>query len=286
LPQDIVHQQTCPPANKCISDNWIFRAKGNVERIEAFFTGNAYSNHRHDSYAISIALSGTQCFNYRGASRINAPGHSMILHPDELHDGQAGTVFGMRYRVAYVEPVAIQNVLQGAPLPFIESGISDNPKLYQAVVNILGDLNNTLEGLEYQDAIYDLATAMQQSNTPCKKSPKTYNFHAAKLVREYIVENLHEIISMDVLEEISDCDRWQLSRDFRALFGTSPYRYLLLRRLDKARNMLLTGYSAADTAITCNFSDQSHMNRHFKKTFGLTPKKLTNSIKSLRPKYI
>ncbi|MDT0137235.1 hypothetical protein [Acidovorax sp. PRC11] len=32
------------------------------------------------------------------------------------------------------------------------------------------------------------------------------------------------------LERASGQDRWRLSLDFRALYGTSPYRYLLLRR--------------------------------------------------------
>lgn len=266
--------------------NWIFRAKGNVERLEAFFSGNAYGTHRHDSYAISIALTGVQNFNYRGASRFNEPGRCMILHPDELHDGQAGTEFGMRYRVAYINPVDIQNVLQGTALPFIEDGTSNNPKLCRAVCNILGDLNNTLDGLEYQDAIHDLATAMQQSTKTQMKSHKSGDYRAVKLAQEFIIENLNKTISMDDLEQITDRDRWQLSRDFRVLFGTSPYRYLVLRRLDKARSMMLTGVSAADTAIACNFSDQSHMNRHFKKAFGLTPRKLTTSIQATRPSYM
>jgi len=171
-------------------------------------------------------------------------------------------------------------------LPFIEGGISDNPKLCQAVCNVLGDLNNTLDGLEYQDAIYDLAIAMQQSTKTHQKSHKSHDYRAVQLAQEYIIANLNQTISMDDLENISGRDRWQLSRDFRALFGTSPYRYLILRRLDKARSMMLTGVSAADTAITCNFSDQSHMNRHFKKAFGLTPRKLTASIKVTRPGYL
>ena len=45
-----------------------------------------------------------------------------------------------------------------------------------------------------------------------------------------------------------------------------------MRRLDQARNLLLQGNSPASAAFDTHFADQSHMNRHFKKTYGLTPK--------------
>jgi AraC-like DNA-binding protein len=44
-----------------------------------------------------------------------------------------------------------------------------------------------------------------------------------------------------------------------------------MRRLDAVRRMLLGGASLAHVAATAGFADQSHMTRHFLKTFGLTP---------------
>ena len=55
------------------------------------------------------------------------------------------------------------------------------------------------------------------------------------------------------------------------MFGASPYRYLILRRLEKARGLLLEGRSGADVAAACGFADQSHFGRLFRKTWGLTP---------------
>ena len=66
-------------------------------------------------------------------------------------------------------------------------------------------------------------------------------------------------------------DRWSLSHDFRMFYGTSPYRYLTMRRLDAVRRLLLSGLSLAAAAQDAGFADQSHMTRHFLKTFGLTP---------------
>ncbi len=245
-----------------------------VHRLEAFFNGNAYAPHRHDTYAIGITMQGVQCFDYRGETRNALPGNVVVLHPDEVHDGRAGTKAGFRYRTLYIEPSLIQSVLGGKPLPFIKDGISLDPRLYAVVLPLLENLDRPLETLECQDAVYDLAMVMDQI-TNDQKPLKRHASQAAELARQFIHDHMDEEITLDVLESISDCDRWELSRNFRAMFGTSPYRYLVMRRLDKARMMMISGNSIAQTAIACTFSDQSHFTRHFKKAYGLTPKQWT-----------
>jgi len=56
-----------------------------IDRMEARFFGNAFSPHRHDTYAIGVTLHGIQTFTYRGATHYSKPGNLVILHPDELH---------------------------------------------------------------------------------------------------------------------------------------------------------------------------------------------------------
>lgn len=92
-------------------------------------------------------------------------------------------------------------------------------------------------------------------------------FKAAELARDYIESSLERILTLQDLEVASGRDRWGLSRDFRALYGTSPYRYLTMRRLDQVRRQLICGIAPVDAALTAGFSDQSHMNRHFKQTY-------------------
>lgn len=104
--------------------DWLVRAPESrkMERIEAYFSGHGYTTHRHDTYAIGVTLCGVQSFNYRHSKRHSQPGGTIVLHPDEIHDGEAGTSDGFRYRMFYVEPSVIQQVLGGKPLPFIEGG--------------------------------------------------------------------------------------------------------------------------------------------------------------------
>jgi AraC-like DNA-binding protein len=103
-----------------------------------------------------------------------------------------------------------------------------------------------------------------------------FDYQAAERAREYIHSAMTDNITLDELADHSGRDRWSLSRDFRLLFGTSPYRYLTMRRLDLVKSLLIQGYTLVNAALAAGFSDQSHMSKHFSKTFGLTPLRWLN----------
>jgi AraC-like DNA-binding protein len=252
--------------------DWIRRApaQGGVERIEAFFQHNGYALHRHDTYAIGRTLAGVQSFHYRRSVRNSLPGGTMVLHPDELHDGQAGTDEGFRYRMIYVEPALFQAVLGGKPLPFIEGGLSDDARLAAATEALLQGIDSTMDPLEQDDAVFDLAHALDAVSgaRPLRASA---DFRAALLARDYLHAALERPATLDELAAASGRDRWSLSRDFRAFFGTSPHRYLTMRRLDAARRSMLCGMTLVDAAAAAGFADQSHMTRHFVAAYGVTP---------------
>lgn len=252
--------------------NWVWHAEamGGVERIEARFHGKAYAMHRHDTYAIGRTLAGVQSFNYRRGQRNSLPGNTMVLHPDEAHDGQAGSDEAFHYRMIYVEPAVIQDALGGRALPFIEGGVTTDPRLAVATASLLQNVGHILEPLEQSDALTELAHALAAvSGTSTRRT--TGDFRAAQRTREFLHAHSARVVTLEELEAMIGRDRWSLSHDFRQFYGTSPYRYLTMRRLDAVRRLLLAGTSLADAAAAAGFADQSHMTRHFLKTFGLTP---------------
>ena len=150
-------------ASPAATSDWVIRSAhpGSVERIEAWFGSHGYDPHRHDTYSIGRTLAGVQSFHYKGALCHGVPGNTLVLHPDEVHDGMAGTDAGFRYRMAYIDPALIQNVLSGEPLPFIAGGLTRDPRLYRASEAFVQALDHPLETLEEQDAVYDLAMALR-----------------------------------------------------------------------------------------------------------------------------
>ncbi|WLH69189.1 AraC family transcriptional regulator [Pseudomonas sp. FP2309] len=252
--------------------DWLHRAPhtSGVDRIEAYFSGFAFDPHRHDTYAIGRTLFGVQSFHYRGAMTHSLPGATMVIHPDETHDGHAGSEEGFKYRMIYVEPALIQQILGGKPLPFIPAGLSTDPRLFRASEVLLQSLDCPIDPLQEQDAMFDLAQALSDASGAII-TRKTFDYVAAERAREFIHSALGRSITLDEMANHAGRDRWALSRDFRVLFGTSPYRYLTMRRLDLVRSLLAQGVSLVDAAMTAGFTDQSHMTRQFRSTYGMPP---------------
>lgn len=254
-----------------------------IHRIEAFFSGEAYAPHRHDTYSIGYTIHGVQSFAYRGARAASTAGRVMVLHPDEMHDGGAGSDEGFHYKMLYIEPSLIRAALGEAAsaLPFVKEAILTDPRLFHAIQTAFADMTIELEPTALDEIAVLLADGLLANDQSAKRSTsKLIDLKAINQARDYLEANLERPVTSDELEEICEQDRFSLARQFRKALGTSPYRYQLLRRLDLARAEIQEGNSLVNAAINAGFSDQAHMSRHFKSTYGISPgqwQRLTNN---------
>src|SRR4051812_43071390 len=113
-------------------------AIGGVELFSARLQRLAYRRHRHDTYAISLTELGVQAFTYRSATHFSRPGQVVVLHPDEPHDGHAGTEDGFGYRQLYIEPAMIFEATRALGdgwgfLPFVRQPVTTNTVLAAAI---------------------------------------------------------------------------------------------------------------------------------------------------------
>jgi len=244
------------------------------ERVEACFAGHAFGPHRHDSYAVGFTLQGVQAFRYRGVAQHSRPGQAFVLHPDETHDGHAGTGQGFRYRILYVEPRLIGDAL-GEPrraLPFAREPVSDDRRLAAAILPALEDLAAPLEALQREQILVELAEALAALDGSLPPPALlARHWRAVSVARQLLDADLVRPPSAPALEAATGVSRYALARQFRACLGTSPYRYLTMRRLDRARALIRGGAPLSDAALACGFADQSHMTRQFSKAYGLPP---------------
>jgi AraC-like DNA-binding protein len=256
---------------------------GGVSLLRAWFAGHAYARHRHDTYAICVTDRGLQGFDYRGAARLSAPGEVVVLHPDEPHDGRAAAPEGFGYRIVYVAPekiAAAARALCGTavPLPFLRDPIlTRRVQASAALARALGDAFQgfpaALEPLAIDALVESVARGLVAADPSIRHRRRRIAFDRAALERSraFLDAEKTRVVSSAELEAIAGLDRYALARQFRAAYGTSPYRYLLLRRLDWVQRGILGGRSLADLAIEAGFADQAHLSRMFKAAFGLSP---------------
>jgi AraC family transcriptional regulator len=101
-----------------------------------------------------------------------------------------------------------------------------------------------------------------------------------KLVRavEYIQDQLNTDLTVSGIAQAVGLSPDHFTRLFKKSTGQSPHQYVVQARVRKAKELLTTGkFTISEAAFHVGFVDQSHLTRHFKRVFGLPPKRLLES---------
>ena len=84
--------------------------------------------------------------------------------------------------------------------------------------------------------------------------------------------NLDGKLPLSQLAEKCGLSTRHFARAFRQSTGVPPHRWLLSRRVDRAKDLLRDpALSLAEVALACGFADQSHFTRMFTTLVGLSP---------------
>jgi AraC-like DNA-binding protein len=240
-----------------------------------YLSACAFEPHRHDTYTISVTVAGVQTFWYRGTRRVSLPGQLVILHPDEIHDGAAGTAEGFGYRALYLAPELVHEALDSPALPFVADPVQAPTPATRRIASHLADIDEPVSDLGRVEATATLADALRSLAGRARRVPDSIDVGAVEVARDYLAAHASEQTSASTLERITGTDRYTLARHFRRAFGTSPDRYRTLRRVALARAAIESGVPLAQAAVQTGFADQSHLTRQFKRTYGMTPGRWT-----------
>jgi AraC family transcriptional regulator, transcriptional activator of the genes for pyochelin and ferripyochelin receptors len=91
--------------------------------------------------------------------------------------------------------------------------------------------------------------------------------------KEILLSNLENPPSLMELARQVGLNDFKLKRGFRQVFGTSAFKYLHDYRLEKARQLLVSGeMNVEEVAFKVGFDSRSYFALAFRKKFGLNPK--------------
>jgi AraC family transcriptional regulator len=100
----------------------------------------------------------------------------------------------------------------------------------------------------------------------------------ADYMAEYIEANLAGDLTLSELACLVEMGRHQFGQAFKATFGRPPHQYVLARRLERARRLLIgTDMSITAIAYAAGFSSHSHLTTTFRRLHGLTPRSYRRS---------
>lgn len=90
-------------------------------------------------------------------------------------------------------------------------------------------------------------------------------------VLDYINHHYCEKLSLSSIADEFFVSKYYLSHAFNSVVGTSVHRYITLKRLIHAKQMLTSGIKPTTVATNCGFSDYAGFYRAFTGEYGITP---------------
>jgi AraC-like DNA-binding protein len=142
--------------------------------------------------------------------------------------------------------------------------------------------------LEIQTAMTEFACAVATDLLEESRAG-TEIVNSASRVAERVRECLHfdpsATLDLSTLARHAGVSRFQALRMFKLRYGLPPHTYQLSVRLALAQKALREGQQAAEVAAQYGFFDQSHLTRHFKRLFGVTPAQYARGSARSRPSH-
>lgn len=106
--------------------------------------------------------------------------------------------------------------------------------------------------------IYKIFTELLNPQSTKSKGKSNYE-DSIQTVKEYIAENLNENLTVGALAEIVNMSSSHFSRVFKQQTGFSPYDYILISRLNRAKYLLqVTDMTVSSIAYEIGFNSESN----------------------------
>ncbi len=90
-------------------------------------------------------------------------------------------------------------------------------------------------------------------------------------VIDFAEANIDKLISLSDMAAVANLSPFHFSRSFKLSTGMTPAKFMLSRRIERAKRLLKDGMSIAEVAFACAFSNQAHFTTAFKQVVGVTP---------------
>jgi AraC-like DNA-binding protein len=251
---------------------WVPGVPGIAEVFHARFTDHVYPPHAHDTWTLMIVDDGAVRYDLHRHERGAPTGTVLLLPPHIAHTGRAGSAHGFRKRVLYLDADVVDTALAGR--------VVDEPTLADDLLRAGVDrLHRVLDepggGLEAESrlALIGERIARRLGSAAPPGAPGL-----AGALRDLLDSRLADGLTLREGGVLLHADPAHLVRSFGREFGLPPHRYLVGRRVEAARRLLLDGEPVADVAAAVGFHDQSHLHRHFTRLVGTTPRRFARRL--------
>ena len=256
---------------------------------------NAVEVHHHDFYEVYYLLGGKVEYWVDGHIIRMLPGELLLINPMELHrpiPDQSSPVY--ERIVLWINKEYLEGLFAGklrlsscfdTSLPghthLIRPTASERSALTAQIGELVGEFYSRDFGseecaygifLQFMVHLNRMALHTEQQEEATRMSPLVEN------VLTYITEHIHETLTLESIADRFYISKYHLSHAFTREVGVSVYRYIMMRRLLMARQLLAAGEPAGQVCRNCGFSDYTSFYRAFRSEYGVSPRTFLSGI--------
>lgn len=200
---------------------------------------------------------------------VKAKCHSLVFHA-RLIGGSIDSVFWQKLITPIMQDKSFRYLCLNHSVSWQADITKSMAAAWQAVVDEIDDYENLVR--------YHLSRAFRllNNNRPVSdikmSQRERLSAERTKTMMQYIEEHYFEELSLNMIADSAAVSKSVCLRCFRQIIGTTPIRYLVQYRIEKAAERLKqTNEKANEIAISCGFSDISYFSKCFRELKGVTP---------------
>ena len=228
----------------------------------------------HNHYAVLVTCSGSGILTCRGVQYLALKNSGCLIEPDQLWITQATAHDRWAHRTMYISRQNLQALVDQLDPAVARMTSSTGAHILgaesvEAAHRALAAFQARTLVVERVAALVGFAEAFLSGSGPeqtVKVEPK-----AATRIRQFLHEHFVGDVQTARLANLVSLTPFHLIRVFNKAVGVPPHVYAVLVRIRHAEQLLRAGVGIVEAADRAGFCDQSHLNRCFRRTLGVTP---------------
>jgi AraC-like DNA-binding protein len=255
---------------------WWDRHLRGLSLLHADFTTHEYPPHTHEALVVAITEQGGSVVKSRGQVEEATPATLFVFNPAEPHAGWMGWSERWQYRSMYLTSDALDRLAEGLGLeevPYFTCNTFGDRDLIEGFLAMHCALEEGRDVFRERELLVGTFGKLFQRHGSGRELIKQAPTDRQLLAR--VTERMRAEYAANLrLEDLASgvgLTTFQLIGLFKRTVGLTPHAYLTQIRLNMACRCLRHAPALAEVATAVGFYDQSALNKHFKRCYGITP---------------
>ena len=241
-------------------------------RFQTRLVGSDFEPHQREFHIFAQIKQGQIQLRYRERNYMLAEGDTILIPAGEIHSySTAENAFSIVW-FHYIDTIEALNASGHLLLPELETILVSKHQLKGFAEPLFESIQQAIKPEKYQLWLNDLVAAVSDLDKE-KNLLKDTDMYSLIGAKQYIQDHLDQPFCLEAIAQRFNISKWQLSRQFKPIFGVTLFQHIHASRMVLAKDLLSQNKPITEVALRLSYSDQSHFTRFFKRFVGISPRK-------------